>query len=327
MAQCRNELIDFYKGFLMFGVIWGHTITALKGGQDVGPIFIHTFLRIYDMPFFMILSGFFLGKSMLKNNSKNVFLNRVSMILFPVVLWNLAVRNLNFSSFYFLWAVFLSSVISIIGFRLGRYFKKKGIYIELSLECLVIIGLYVVNIPWNMFYLYPFFVVGRHLPNIDFHINHVFYVLSLFVFGMCYWQGQFTLWALGYDAWQTDSWSIFIYIYRFLLGILGTYIVANVLRIFYSLNWKGKSFLIKSGKQTLAIYILQTFLVEKTLNHLVRQFVQKYDILYNSFEINILGYVIAPFVAYLVLCICSNITDIIKHHKYIKYVFGFKIVK
>lgn len=239
MAQSRNELIDFYKGFLMFGVIWGHTITSIKGGLNVGPIFIHTFFRIYDMPFFMILSGFFLTKSLLNKNVKKVFLNRASMILFPVVLWNLVARNFNFSSFYFLWAVFLSSVISIIGFRLGECFEKRGKYLEIGFECLVIVGLYVVNVPWNMFYLYPFFVVGRHLPNVEFHINHVIFVLMFFVFGMCYWQGKYTPWSLGYDAWQTDSWNIFIYIYRFLLGILGTYIVANILRVIYKLNGGG----------------------------------------------------------------------------------------
>lgn len=29
----RNIKFDFYKGILIFGVIWGHTITALSGGS------------------------------------------------------------------------------------------------------------------------------------------------------------------------------------------------------------------------------------------------------------------------------------------------------
>ena len=65
----RNQKVDFYKGLLMWGVIWGHTISALTNGTLNKGIFIHNFFRLYDMPFFMILSGFFLFKSLEKNNT------------------------------------------------------------------------------------------------------------------------------------------------------------------------------------------------------------------------------------------------------------------
>lgn len=87
----------------------------------------------------------------------------------------------------------------------------------------------------------------------------------------------------------------------------------------------GKSFIVKSGRQTLAIYILQSFFVEKILKHLMCLLVQKYNISYNSYEINVLGYIAAPVIAYLVLCLCSNIIDIVERHKYTRFVFGFKI--
>lgn len=326
MAQNRNELVDFYKGFLMFGVIWGHTITALKGGLDVGPVFIHTFLRIYDMPFFMILSGFFLGKSLLHNSCKRVLINRISMILFPVVLWNLVARNINFSSFYFLWAVFVSSSICISGYWLGNY-CKNGRYIELCVEILVTLILYTVDIPWNMFYLFPFFILGRYLPNIEFRLSHFMLVFFCFIMLICFWKGEYSPWVLGYDEWKNDIYSIGIYFYRFTLGVLGTYIAANILKVLYTLNWGGKSVLIKSGKQTLAIYILQTFIVERFFAHIIRALVERSCFTYDSIEVNIMGYVVAPIIAYTVLIICSMITDKLENYKYTKYVFGFKFVR
>lgn len=254
MVQNRNELVDFYKGFLMFGVIWGHTITALKGGFDVGPIFIHTFFRIYDMPFFMILSGFFLGKSLSHNSCKKVLINRISMILLPAVLWNCIARNTNFSSFYFLWAVFMSSFICIGGFWLSNY-SKNGRYIELCVEILVTLILYTINIPWNMFYLFPFFVLGRHLPSIEFRSSYFIAVFFSFVLLMCFWKGEYSPWILGYGEWKNDTFSIVIYLYRFVLGVLGTYMTANLLKVLYALNWGGANLTWSKVENKLWLYI------------------------------------------------------------------------
>lgn len=78
------------------GVILGHTITALKGVLDVGSISVYTFIRTYDMPFFMILSGFFLSKFLYRHEIERVLMNRITMILFPTLLWNVITGNISF---------------------------------------------------------------------------------------------------------------------------------------------------------------------------------------------------------------------------------------
>ncbi len=325
MAQSRNDFIDFCKGFLMLGVIWGHTITSLEGGISA-PVFIHTFFRTYDMPFFMILSGFFLGKSLSHNQVRKTFVNRITMVLLPVLLWNLLARNIHFSSFYFLFAVFVSSTICIGAYSLGRVFSQKGRYVEFCIEVASIIILHFVSIPWNMFYLFPFFVVGRYLPNINFRLKNFKFFLFAFVFLLCFWQVKYTPWNFGFDAWQNDSFGIVIYVYRFVLGVLGTYIIANVLKVIYNLNGGGYSMLVKCGRQTLAIYILQSFFVGY-LQRFVTFLVQKYDIAYSQIEINIIGYIAAPIVALTLLKICSLIVDCFARYRFTKYLFGFKLIK
>ena len=239
MESKRNEVIDFYKGVLMWGLILGHTITALKGGLDVGPIFIHTFLRTYDMPFFMVLSGFFLSKSLSKYTVRNVLTNRVTMILFPILIWNIITTNLHFTSFYFLWAVFVSSIICVLSFEIERIVNGKRWHVELSLEIICIIALHFIYIPWNLFYLFPFFVFGRYMKDVEFKIPNFMIALIIFVIFLCFWKGAYSPWVMGFDKWQSDTHLLIIYLFRFLLGLLGTYIIANALNTLYRMNWGG----------------------------------------------------------------------------------------
>ena len=62
MISKRNAKYDFYRGLLMLGVVWGHTITALRYGIGGSSGLLH-FFRTYDMPMFAFISGYFLNKS------------------------------------------------------------------------------------------------------------------------------------------------------------------------------------------------------------------------------------------------------------------------
>lgn len=321
----RNEIVDFYKGFLMWGVILGHLITALKGGLDVGPIFIHTFIRTYDMPFFMILSGFFLSKSLVKYSIKTVLANRVTMILFPILIWNIISMNFNFTSFYFLWAVFVSSVICIISYSIEHMINGKRWYVELILEILFIIALHFINIPWNLFYLFPFFVIGRYMSNIEFKVPNFTIPFIIFVTAQCFWKGTYSPWVVGFDAWQEDMWLLIIYFYRIVLGILGAYIIANVLLYIFKINWGGQKYLVKAGSQTLGIYILQSIVVEKYIGRIMKFIVSETGINYSDSIINLMGYVIAPILSFFILVTLSKLITRIEGYKYTKFVFGFKL--
>lgn len=67
--------------------------------------------------------------------------------------------------------------------------------------------------------------------------------------------------------------------------------------------------------------------MERFLGHITRAFVDRSCFTYDSIEINIMGYVIAPIVSFVVMIICSMITDRLENYKYTKIVFGFKIRK
>lgn len=88
MTEHRNLLVDFYKGVLMLGVVWGHTITALRNGEGAS-LYLLTFFRTYDMPFFMLLSGYFLFYSMKNNKWQIVMIDKIGTILIPLIVWEI----------------------------------------------------------------------------------------------------------------------------------------------------------------------------------------------------------------------------------------------
>ena len=79
----RDNRIDFIKGMLMWCAVYGHTVDALIAGNHA-PVWLHVFVRTFDLPFFMILSGYFLKKSLSKRSAWEVAVNRVSMIFLPI---------------------------------------------------------------------------------------------------------------------------------------------------------------------------------------------------------------------------------------------------
>ena len=103
--------------------------------------------------------------------------------------------------------------------------------------------------------------------------------------------------------------------------------MANLFKVAYKYNWWGKDIILKSGPQTLAIYILQSFIIERFLKSGMKYIVQNNDWQYNSYELNIMAYIIAPMITLATLKIASELTTRIQNNKYLHYSFGFKIIK
>lgn len=154
----RNERMDFYKGMLMWGVLWGHCITVLLLGtnNDIG---IHVILRTYDMPMFMLISGYYLryGNVYKKKTIGTLLRDKITTILFPLVLWSLiSTRGVTIFNYYFLWAILLSVVLIIIVHLIFR--ESVWEYIALGI---ISVGLNFVPFDFfNCSYLFPFFVIG-----------------------------------------------------------------------------------------------------------------------------------------------------------------------
>lgn len=103
----RDGKLDFFKGLLIWSVVLGHSLNALCPGTV-----LHTVIRAFDLPMFMYISGYLMRGSIGRYDWKQLVMNKVTTIAFPAVVW-IAVSFMlsDIHSYYFLWAVFISSVV------------------------------------------------------------------------------------------------------------------------------------------------------------------------------------------------------------------------
>ncbi len=326
----RDKRIDFIKGMLMLCVIYGHTINALLGGTSHSPIWLHVFVRTFDMPFFMILLGHFLKRSLEKRNAMDVALNRLSMIVVPIAIWTLLRGHINiFTMYYFLWAVMVSGLICIIIRKVSSLLPSQCVKIvEFILYAIVTVLLYVVQVPWNMFYLFPFFVFGNYIHDAEFKLTRWKAGALLFVVALCFWQTAYTPWRMGAFAWKDDSWAIAIYVYRLALGIVGVYVMSGVFDLIRE-HLTGMSYIVRTitecGSETLALYILQSIVIERLLGRACEIAYKHYPVVLSCSIVNLIGYVIAPMLSFISIVGLLYVIRYMKRTFLLKYAFGFKI--
>lgn len=325
----RDTSIDFIKGMLIWGVVYGHVISVLLMGRTHEMVWLHTFLRTFDMPFFMVLSGHFLRKSLCHNGCLRVMMNRCTMILVPIVVWTLIRGQTNIfgEMYYFLWAVLVGSAICVIAYGVGNVVPFPGSYIvEGSILGGAVVYSHLCEVPWNFFYLFPFFVAGyyaSHLPKLYRGWLEVVLLFSL-ITGLCFWRVQYTPWNLTGVAWQKDAVVIVLYVYRFCLGLLGVHVMWKVyagLRECLGEENSIVTLITTAGGKTLQIYILHILILSAVRR--IISVIPLPPILFAS--TSIIGYVIAPLISILIIAALLPAIELSKNFVLMKYSLGFKV--
>ncbi|MBQ9428194.1 MAG: acyltransferase family protein [Clostridia bacterium] len=126
--MARDNRLDFIKAVLILGVVYGHLLNLFRLDSGVS-FWLHTVIRTFDMPMFMMIGGYLLSKSVSKYHPFKYILNKVSNLLFPLVFWNLifkifvSVVNRKFDllslfksveGYWFIWSIFICSVTFIL---------------------------------------------------------------------------------------------------------------------------------------------------------------------------------------------------------------------
>ena len=320
----RNNIYDFYKGFLMWGVVWGHCITALLNG-DANNNGIHLILRTYDMPFFMLISGFFFSFSVQKYTLKTLVMNKITTILLPTIFWGLILSKFrDIDSFYFLWAVFLSALIIAV-------VQKAHLpsYSNIMIYGLILIILHIQPYSlWNLPYLFPYFVLGYYGVIIKKHYN-VAWAIIVFVTCLCFWKSSYTIWNAGSDILSGGRGLALILTLRTIVAISGIIVIRELMDVLYAYFEKNKKswfdFIILCGRNTLALYILHSVVLIQFVSRIIRVICSFFHD--NPFNYNeeFLGYILAPLLAILMLWICIYVILWCQNHKYTDKLFGFKV--
>ena len=320
----RIDRIDFYKGLLMIGVVWGHAISVIDYTEH--ECAIYTFFRTYDMPFFMFLSGIFLARSIEKYDLKRLLINKVATLLVPVVLWSL-VRSLGTSlgGYYFIWAIFLSSAIVIT-----THWLTKNALLRALCYIAPIVVLHCIDAGvFNMAYLYPFFLIGFLFFEPSFALRQPYKValpgkwleyanILLFVVMLCFW-------SLDYNPWDTrfnllaNPGLIPITLFRFAIGLSGIFAMRWVFdRLYHPFV---RPFVCRIGRKTLGVYLLQGLLVETLLFECCWQLAVSYDYA-TQIDLTLLCYVVAPLVALITCWFSLLCLRVLESNKYTAWTVG-----
>jgi len=321
----RNEQYDFYKAVLIFGVVWGHAITGFGGGS--ASCNITWLLRLYDMPFFMLISGYFCSLSMKKYSLGELLLNKTTTILLPAVCWSIVYLRrfiVYYAGYYFLFAVFFSSVIVIL---IEKVFTRDNLkWLKWTCYFLIITALYMTDTrAFNLCYLFPFFLLGFY--NDSWYKYRLLWFIA-FIIGLCFWNDSYNIWNADTNVLHSYK-VILVNIYRLLLGCASVatfrWLFDMAYMYFKTVQPSSVSLISKTiGQETLALYLSHVFIIY-VLKYSIRILETKLG--YNPLLGNerLLVYFITPIFTIITLIVCYKMIAWSKRNKYFKNLWGFKI--
>lgn len=304
----RIGWIDALKGIVIILVVFGHNIQYGSGGMYLQEKsfyndLVFKFIYSFHMPCFMLISGYFFGFTVKKDD---FIRNRIQNLLVPIALWSMIPAGIRISNiinekpisykavistflrtqftyYWFLWAVFVCSVLVWIMYKM---------HVDMLVPFIIVgIGL-LFTIDWlnteYWKYMYPYFVSGylwnKKHKNFQMVGKQKYYLLlasSAIYFVMFYFYNESSyIYTSGI---QVKSFSqLIIDLYRWGIGYAGSIMLIMVVYICYDYFENNIPFLNRAlayiGKASLLIYIIDILLNEYVIRIVTANFSLNYVI-------------------------------------------------
>lgn len=323
----REDWIDSAKGRLIFMVVLGHALQYFMcGGKNYwyNPFFF--FIYSFHMPLFSLLSGYlFYGYSQ-KVSFKDIVLLRFMQIMIPCFVWALinyllgvAIgRHQNpgligfikfwINSNWYLWAMFYCSLTMLICVTAKKYkYLMAGIVVLLCLLTPDVLN----SIDLKM--MFPFFLIGYAVK--DYNIQS--YIKNFSKTKVCVWilggglayilTIKFLINERDIMTWECcsiDNFSVAIcFVKKFIWNIISC---AFILGLFKVCDYRKVKFIRELGKETLGIYMLQTFFFE----NLMEKFIVPL-----TFPIGV-RYLVVILISVAITGVCFGMVKLIRKNRY-----------
>lgn len=266
---------DVIKAFAIFLVVWGHSMQFLTHDGFVWSSPINSFIVTFHMPLFMVVSGYF-ATSILKGDVKSTILSKFRQLLVPSVttyftvgIFLLILRRKEWlegvvgilsycvSSFWYLKALFLFYILSVLFVRL----RKKNKYSVLFFFLLLFLPPFILDYVHAISTL-PYFLIGlwiRHLGGLFWKykkrvllISVLIYSLFVFLFNI----QNYNMYTNPF-GWEIELFGRFVV--RTIIGISGSLVALILIKAICDRNKGGlwEKQIAKVGTYTLGIYIFQ----------------------------------------------------------------------
>lgn len=280
----RNSFLDFLKGMATILVIWGHLIQTMSPvGFDYFEDLAFKTIYSFHMPLFMYVSGYVFFWSCKKRSLIDNFIKRAFCMGMPMLTWGLIYYFWeNWNAFpsslleivvgickrslaiWFLWAVFLASV-----FVATVYYSVKSNGLRFPLMCLA--GVLICVLPGNedlSLFVYPYFVLGfltneKRIADQKWYSKATMVALLLWLIMLPMYEKKHYIYlsgALGGNPVYGGLEQIYIDLFRFCIGLMGTIGVASVSRyVYYKTNGtRVTKWMEQLGKHSLDVFVIQS---------------------------------------------------------------------
>lgn len=297
VTKQRNITADFVKGVLILCVMYGHSVTMINGLRGVtwtnSPV--NVFVSAFEMPLFILISGFFLFFSLQRRSYKDVLIKRIVSIAIPLAVWEgvpaiysfvITTINNGFSfvellkipykcifpgKLWFLAAYLICSIIVIIVEWVLSFIKsenKREIFLGVT-YILILIAMNFINLQVsNVQFLFVFFLIGFYVSKYDLlnrKNTRIFLIVSSILFILLYpfYNAENSFYILGtYLNPNHIKQLLPLFLHRFLLSICGCiaiYFMSNLI-CQKKPDCKLVSSISNLGIKTMELYILSMYM-------------------------------------------------------------------
>lgn len=313
----RFVVMDVLKGLAIFLVLWGHCIQqTLSTNYYDEPVF--RWIYSFHMPLFMVISGFF-AVNVLRRDFRHLLLNKGRQLILPLIVWcvlfdvfegfagiSRPLTGKIIEMFWFLKSLFICFLLFYAGFS---YRNPKA---QLIGGGITLIISQLINYS-QVSFMYPCFLAGYFLrENLEYFRRHIWrtclvsiviYAVTSCVCEYCYAKGIYI------DLFTGANYNAAYMTVKLIRGIsASTALISGLWMLLDNANIAGYLRPINAlGGMTLAVYILQTFILENWLGPRLN-----FDT-YSFFEFNFL---IAPLLSLAVALLCVLLTRLIRLNPY-----------
>ena len=288
----RNKTIDYIKAFAIILVVLGHAIQYGSGIYVKEHMFeknyIVYFIYSFHMPLFMLISGYLFFFSINRYNTKTTIINKIKSLIIPIFFWTIlttlfdcilydqerllnpfrfgvAWANKFIGQFWFLWAVFICSMIVLL---INKLLKDNIIvYLIVFVASFFTPDVLLLSL---IKYMYPFFVIGymvnkyKLIEKCNGKVKTIGFIISsvLFVIMLAFIKGNYFIYNSGYTVLGRENVFEMLYIdvYRLLIGLFGSYVFTFMIAKFApKVGGIVDRVIVCLGENTLGIYIVSFF--------------------------------------------------------------------
>lgn len=264
-VQSRLVYPDICKFLAIFLVTWSHCAQCISGETWTNFLGGHQIDIAFNMPLFMIMSGWFLNPQKLRIYKFSEYVkSKFRRLIVPAFTWYalmqfLSFRFIGFGIFTFYWYLSALFVCLVVIMLFCKFIKNNFL-------CCILSTIIVLITPGSSFcninFMFPFIWCGYYIRQFIEHkrISWGMVIIPTFIgiILLKYWSANKTVYLCNFDLLHFTMYSLIVYIYRFIIGLVLSFAIILMVK---KLEYSYLARLAKYGGYSLVIYTASLFFI------------------------------------------------------------------